>query len=159
MAGGTNVDWASTNYTPLADVADDPGGTLPGLNSSGVTLELGSLWDPTDPAAVPASAGTLCSLQLSQPARVSVVANLGRGGVVSAFPENSITPVFIGAMVGPAVTSATVQNGVMTILFQGGELQSALSMNGPWADTGDLSGDHNEHLGTNQAKFYRVRSP
>lgn len=159
MAGGTNIDWSCSDYSPLAVPADNPGDTLPGLNSSGVTLELGALWDMTTAGAAPAPTGTLCALQLSQPARVSVAANISRGGIVSAFPESAVSPVFIGAIVGPAVTSATLQNGLMTILFQGGELQSAPSVHGPWTDTGDVSGDHVEYFVTNQTKFYRVRSP
>src|SRR5882762_11210268 len=38
---GTNVVFDPTQYTPLAVVADNPGGTLPGLNSSGVTTAKG----------------------------------------------------------------------------------------------------------------------
>jgi len=160
LAGtGSDIDWSSSDYAPLADVTDSPGDTLPGLNSSGVTLELGGLWDPAVAGASPGPSGTLCALQLSQPARVSVSANLTRGGVISAFPGNLITPVFVSGNVGPAVTSATLQNGVMTIIFRGGQLQSAPSANGPWSDTGDLSGNHVENVGTNPARFFRVRSP
>jgi hypothetical protein len=158
MSNGTNVNWNSSQYTPLAVVADNPADTLPGLNSSGVTLEFGGLWDPTAPETVPGPSGTLCTVQLSQPARVSVAPNLIRGGVISAFPEMAITPVFVGAVVGPAVISATLQNGLMTILFQGGQLQSAPAVEGPWSNTGDLSGHHIESLGTNQTRFYRVRT-
>src|SRR5690242_7617903 len=93
LAGtGSDIDWSSSDYAPLADVTDSPGDTLPGLNSSGVTLELGGLWDPTVAGASPGPSGTLCALQLSQPARVSVSANLTRGGVISAFPGTLITP-------------------------------------------------------------------
>jgi len=63
---GTNVNWGMAEYTPLGVVADNPGGTHPGLGSAGVTLEFGGLWDPTDPAAVPATMGTLCSLSISE---------------------------------------------------------------------------------------------
>jgi hypothetical protein len=156
---GTNIDWSTSGYTPLAVPADSPGDTLPGLNSSGVTLELGALWDPTVPAAAPGPAGTLCALTLSQPAQVSVAANVSRGGVVSAFPDLVITPVFIGTPVGPWITSAIIQNGLMNVLFNGGELQSATSVLGPWNDTGDVSGNHSESFGTNRTRFYRVRSP
>lgn len=156
---GTNIDWSPSGYTPLADVSDSPGNTLPGLNSPGVTLELGGLWDPTIPAAIPGPVGTLCALQLSQPANVSVAANAIRGGVVSAFPGTIIQPVFIGGPVGPLINSATLQNGVMTVLFSGGELQTAAAADGPWIDTGNRSGQYIDPLGTNQAKFYRVRSP
>jgi hypothetical protein len=159
MAGsGTNIAWDSREYTPLSVVADDPVNTMLGLNSSGVTLEFGGLWDPTNAATIPGPAGTLCALQLTRPARVSMAANVSRGGVVSAFPETVIHPVFIGAAVGSAITSATLQNGLVTILFHGGELQTAPSVDGPWTDTGDVSGNHIEFPGTNQTRFYRVRS-
>jgi hypothetical protein len=159
VGSGTNIDWSRSDYTPLADVSDSPGNTLPGLNSPGVTLELGGLWDPTVPAAIPGPSGTLCALQLSQSANVSVAANVIRGGVVSAFPGTIIQPVFIGGPVGPQINSATLQNGVMTVLFSGGELQTAAAADGPWTDTGNLSGIYMDPVGTNQAKFYRVRGP
>jgi len=60
VGAGTNIDWNASAYTPLAAVGDLPGGTLPGLNSSGVTLEFGGLWDPTIAAAIPWVTGTLC---------------------------------------------------------------------------------------------------
>src|SRR6266567_7997017 len=52
---GTNVTYDVAQYSPLANVADSPSGTQPGLNSSGVTLELGGLWDPNSPGAIPGS--------------------------------------------------------------------------------------------------------
>ena len=159
VGSGTNIDWSESDYTPLAVVGDSPTDTLPGLNSAGVTLEFGGLWDPTVAAAMPGPSGTLCALQLSQPANVSVAANVSRGGVVSAFSETAIQPVFVGAPVGPAIISATLEYGLMVVVFKGGELQTATSIDGPWLDTGDLSGIHLDPVGTNQMKFYRVRSP
>jgi hypothetical protein len=159
IGSGTNINWNVSGYTPLAAVGDNPGGTLPGLNSSGVTLEFGGVWDPTQPAAVPGPAGTLCTLILSQAARVSVAANTSRGGVISAIPGVFISPIFTGAPVGPAIINTTLGNGVITILFQGGELQTASGVNSQWTDTGDVSGQHTESLGTNQLKYFRVRSP
>ncbi len=158
-AGDTNVDWQSSDYAPLATVADAPGGTLPGLNSAGVTLEFGSLWDPTVPAATPPATGILCGLRLSEPANVSVATNAVRGGIVSAVPENPMQTVLVGAPVGPLITGSTVQNRVITVLFNGGELQTAPGVEGPWTDTGDTSGTYVEQLGTDTMKFYRVRSP
>jgi hypothetical protein len=158
IGGGTNINWKTSDYTPLAAVSDAPEATLPGLNSRGVTLELGGLWDPTDPAAIPGSAGTLCALTLSQPAKVSVAANARRGGVVSAFPESVIQPVFSAAPVGPMITIGATQNGLITVLFNGGELQTAAAVSGPWVDTGDSSGNHTEPAGGNQTRFYRVKS-
>jgi hypothetical protein len=159
VGSGTNVNWNVSDYTPLASVADLPGGTSSGLNSTGVTLEFGGLWDPTVPSAIPGPTGMLCALKLSQGAKVSVGANAGRGGVVSAIPGSVITAMFTGALVGPAITSATLENGIMNILFKGGELETANSPYGQWSGTGDASGNFTEPLGTNQMKFYRVRSP
>lgn len=157
LVAGTNVDWNASDYTPLATVADAPTGTLPGLNSAGVTLEFGGLWDPTVPAAIPAPSDTLCALHLSEGANVTVTTNAVRGGVVSAFPDIPVQPVFTGGFVGPAILSATLQDGVMTVVFKDGELQSAPSVDGPWTDTGETSGTYVETLGTEAMKFYRVR--
>ncbi len=158
-AEGTNIDWNGTNYTPLADVSDALSDTLPGLNSNGVTLELGALWDPTVPGAIPGPSGTLCALNLSEPATVTVRPNLSRGGIVSAFSGIIIGTAFAGAAVGPAITSQTLEGGVLTLTFQDGELQKASSLAGPWTDTGNSSGTYTERLGNSQVQFYRVRKP
>ena len=158
VGAGTNIDWQASGYSPLAVPNDDPNGTLAGLNSSGVTLEFGALWDPQASQAMPGAAGTLCDLQLSQPAHVSIAPNVSRGGIVSAIPGSVITTVFAGATVGPAVTSAQVQQGVVTVLFQGGELQVSTSLSGQWTNTGNTSGTYTEPVQPNQVKFYRVRS-
>jgi hypothetical protein len=155
---GTNADWNASGYSPVAVVADNPGGTLPGLHSSGVTLELCAIWDPAVPAAIPPSRGTLCALQISQTANVTVAANLSRGGIVAAPPSVTLTSQFTGALVGPAITSAKLANGVMTILFQGGELESATVAGGPWARTANTSGIYTETIGAFPARFYRVHS-
>jgi hypothetical protein len=155
VSSGTNANWNASAYSPVAVVADNPAGTLPGLNSSGVTLEFGGIWDPSVPAAMPPASGTLCSLQISQTANVNVSANLTRGGIIGASDITS-TPLFAGALVGPAITRATLENGVMTVLFQGGELESAPDLNGPWTGTGNTTGRYTETPGPLPAKFYRV---
>jgi hypothetical protein len=155
---GSNANWSVSGYSPLADPADNPGGTQPGLNSSGVTLELGALWDPTLPATMPAASGTLCALQLSQTANVSVAANPARGGIVAAPRSVVITPQFTGALVGPAVTKTSLSNGVITIWFQGGEIETAPTLLGPWTGTGNRSGIYTESPGMAAAKFYRVHN-
>jgi hypothetical protein len=156
VTSGTNANWSATAYSPVAVTADNPGGTLPGLNSSGVTLEFGAIWDPAVPAAIPPSSGTLCSLQISQTANVSVSANATRGGIIASSSDITITPSFVGALVGPAITHAAIENGLMTVLFQGGELESAPDLNGPWTGTGNTSGRFTETPGPLPAKFYRV---
>jgi hypothetical protein len=156
VSGGF-LDWTVSTYTPLAVPADAPGDTLPGLGSSGVTLEFGALWDPTDPAAVPGTNGILCSLSLSQPANVSVSPNVSRGGVVGAFVGDVLNPTFTGAPVGPMIASTSFQNGTITVNFTGGELQSAPSPGGPWADTDETSGTYTDAITPDEPRFYRVR--
>jgi len=160
VGSGTNIDWNVSGYTPLAVVADRPADTLPGLNSSGVTLEFGGLWDPTVPATMPDAAGTLCALQISEPAQVSVAANVARGGVLSAIPDVLLAPVFSGAAVVPpfpTITGVTLVSGLLTIRFQDGELISAPTVAGPWTGTGNTSGVFTNAVGGTLARFYRVR--
>jgi hypothetical protein len=155
---GTNVNWDVAAYSPVAVTLDAPGSTLPGLNTSGVTLEFGALWDPAVPTASPAATGTLCALQLSEAAQVSVGANALRGGVVSASADRPVTPVFVGAWVDPAIriSAITMRDGTVTISFQGGELETATSVEGPWTGTGNFSGEYVESVGATPARFYRV---
>ncbi len=156
VLSGTNADWTPAAYSPLAEPADNPGGTLPGLGSAGVTLEFSAIWDPMVAAAAPPSSGTLCALILSQTARVTLGPNAARGGIVPSPPDLAVTPVFSGALVGPAILSATVSNGQMTVLFQSGELETAPSATGPWAGTGNASGSYTEVSEGTPAKFFRV---
>jgi hypothetical protein len=158
VTSGTNVTYDLTQYSPVAVAADNPGGTLPGLNSNGVTLELGALWDPTVPAAVPGPAGTLCSIHLSRSANVSVAANNARGGIVLS-PPDIVTPVqFIGSFVDAdaVITSANLVNGVLTLTFKAGVLEWAPSLEGPWTSTGNGSGSYTEIIASSGARFYRV---
>ena len=156
VSTGSNATWSVTTYSPLAVPADNPGGTQPGLNSSGVTLELGALWDASLPAAFPPASGTLCALRISQTANITVSANAVRGGIVAAPRDVGITPQFTGALVGPAVTKTSLTNGVMTILFQGGELETAPTLAGPWTGTGNTSGLYSETPNAAVVKFFRV---
>jgi hypothetical protein len=156
VTSGTNADWSPAAYSPAAVIADAPAGTLPGLNSSGITLEFGALWDPAVSAAAPPASGTLCALQLSQTANVTVAPNTIRGGVVAAPVDFVVVPQFSGALVGPAIINASVTNGTMTVIFQDGELESALTVNGPWAGTGNYTGTYSEGVNTAPAKFFRV---
>jgi hypothetical protein len=156
---GTFMDWSVSSYTPLALATDARADTLPGLGSSGVTLEFGALWDPSDPATIPGTSGTLCALSLSLPANVSVKANLARGGVVGAFAGNVLVPIFTGAPVGPMIASTSFNNGMVTVIFSGGEVQTASSPDGPWEDTDDSSGSHTEAFTPDEPRFFRVRGP
>lgn len=160
VGGGTNIDWNVTGYTPLAVVSDRPADTLPGLNSSGVTLELGGLWTPAVPATFPPATGRLCTLQISEAANVSVTANLSRGGVIPASSDITITPTFNGAFVdpaAPAITGIALTNGSLTISFVGGELVSAATLGSTWVGTGQTNGVYTESAEPGASKFYRVR--
>jgi len=160
VVSGTNVIWDVIGYTPLAVVADRPADTLPGLNSSGATLEFGRLWDPNVAAAVPGPVGTLCSLRISERARVTVAANLSRGGVVAADPDMLLAPVFAAALVQPPqITDLSLSEDDLTIRFAGGELEAAPTPAGPWTSTENSSGQYTESVRGGAGKFFRVRSP
>lgn len=158
VSSATNANWTVDGYTPLAVVADSPADTLPGLGSSGVTLEFGGLWDSTTTAGVPPATGTLCWLQLSEPAQVTVTSNARRGGVTSASTGMSLPATFAGAFVDPSViiNGITLTSGVVTILFKGGELESAPAVTGPWAGTGNSSGTYTNAASGSPASYFRV---
>ncbi len=65
---------------PVAEVADLPGDTLPGIGSDGVTIELASLYT----GAAPPNDGTLCTIRIDKTASCNVLLalNVGRGGIV-----------------------------------------------------------------------------
>ena len=155
---GTNVTFDLTQYSPLAVPADNPSDTLPGLNSSGVTLELGALWDPTVPAAVPPSSGTLCALHLTRAANVTITANNSRGGIVLAPTDILASAAFVGGFVDAdaVITSESLVNGVLRLTFKGGVLETAPSLSGPWTSTGNSTGTYSETIASSGAKFYRV---
>src|SRR5882672_7753536 len=157
VGSGTNVTFDITQYSPMAVVTDYPGDTQPGLNSSGITLELGGLWDPNLPAAIPAATGTLCALHLSRAANVSVAPNGSRGGVIASPPDVVLTTVFTNAFVDAdaVVLSTTTTNGILHLTFKGGELETAPALSGPWTGTGNSSGSFSETIAAG-AKFYRV---
>ena len=79
---GDVADWDIADYTPVADTADP--GALGGLGTAGITIEMGALYSPTDDASTeaPAATGTLCTIELSGPATVTLEENAIRGGVV-----------------------------------------------------------------------------
>lgn len=162
VSSGTSANWSVSGYNPVASAADAPADTLPGLGTGGVTLEFGALWDPALPATAPAASGTLCALQLSeqatlQSAHVTVAANASRGGVVASPDGNMVAPTFTGTYAGPPqIVSIAVANGAVKIVFAGGELESAWSLDGTWSGSGDTSGTHTEMLDAVKTKFFRV---
>ena len=76
-------EWEDGDYTPVAPGTDP--GALGGIDTNGVTLELGALYETQAPGAE----GTLCSLTVSENCHVSLALNGMRGNVVL---ENAAEP-------------------------------------------------------------------
>jgi hypothetical protein len=73
---GEVSDWGVDGYNPVAS-ADDPG-ALGGLGTSGITIEMGSLYD----TQAPPLSGRLCVITCSESCQVTVTTNATRGNVV-----------------------------------------------------------------------------
>jgi hypothetical protein len=88
---GEVANWDVNDYTPVADPCDP--GALGGLGTSGITVEMGALYYPTDDASpnAPPNSGTLFKLALSEKANLTVALNEVRGGVVLTDPEVAAT--------------------------------------------------------------------
>jgi hypothetical protein len=72
-----NVDnWGVAGYTPVAPAGDPD--ALPGLGTSGVTIEMGALYD----TLAPGTTGVLCTLVCSDNCLMTVTGNAIRGNVV-----------------------------------------------------------------------------
>jgi len=86
------------NGTPVGDPCAFPD-TLPGLDTNGVTIEMGSLYvgGPNAPAA----GGTLCRVTVSANCTLSVSGNIGRGRVVNEDATEATTnlPISIPVVV------------------------------------------------------------
>jgi hypothetical protein len=78
---GVPTNWGDAGYTPLAQ--DDYKGALGGLDTNGITIEMGSLYDPANPTDAPDNSGDLCTIIVSDECTVSISENQTRGGVVS----------------------------------------------------------------------------
>jgi len=111
--------WDVADYTPIADPCDP--GALAGLDSNGVTIEMGALYYPTNDNSpnAPPTTGTLCTLILSEQANMTVTLNEARGGVVLTDPVVvptvdllGATAIFVGAADGePPVATMAVGAG------------------------------------------------
>jgi hypothetical protein len=88
---GEVADWDVNDYTPVADPCDP--GALGGLGTTGVTIEMGALYYPTDDSSpnAPPNEGVLCKLTLSGEANLTVTLNEARGGVVLTDPDVAAT--------------------------------------------------------------------
>jgi len=90
----TSPNWGDPNYTPVAVPADLPGDTQGGIETGGVTLEMGSLYvDANVPDLGPA---VLCRLKVDRTCNMTVTVNAGRGGVVLE-DASTVVPVLTGA--------------------------------------------------------------
>ena len=67
---------------------DDPN-ALGGLGTSGITIEMGALYYPTDDGSLnaPLNQGTLFTLTLSDAANLTIKLNNARGGIVLTNPD------------------------------------------------------------------------
>jgi hypothetical protein len=100
--------WDIDDYTPVADPCDP--GALGGLDSNGITIEMGALYYPADDSSpnAPPISGTLCTLVLSEDANVTVTLNEARGGIVLTDPEAVATVDLIEAT---EIFAGTVDDG------------------------------------------------
>jgi hypothetical protein len=83
-------NWDVVGYSPVAPAGDPD--ALPGIGSSGVTIEMGSLYD----TAAPGNSGMLCTVTVDENVtKLCVTANAIRGNVVlesAAEVQNLILP-------------------------------------------------------------------
>lgn len=88
----TNPPTVTDYGTPVANPYDPctlPGQTQPGLNSSGITIEMGSLYYPTGDNSpnAPPNSGKLLKFRVSKDCTVTVAENAIRGGIVLTNPS------------------------------------------------------------------------
>jgi len=88
---GEVTSWDVNDYNPLADPCDP--GSLGGLGTGGVTIEMGALYYPPEDSSpnAPLNTGLLCKLAISQTAKVTVTPNAIRGGIVLTDPTKPAT--------------------------------------------------------------------
>ncbi len=76
--------------TALAEYGDLPGGTLPGLDSNGITIEMASLYAPVGPGSpnAPAKSGDLLLFSISDYTCITITPNLARAGPTGVVMED-----------------------------------------------------------------------
>jgi hypothetical protein len=99
------VDGEVTDYGSCVASSDYPG-TLGGLGTGGVTLEMGSLYADTDPEhpSPPPASGVLCTLTVDTSCTVTINDNVIRGGVVMEDPDDDVgtnLPSQCDVVIGP----------------------------------------------------------
>jgi hypothetical protein len=76
----------------VADYEDYPDDTQPGLDSNGVTVEMGALYYPTQDSSpnAPPNSGELLRFTVDNDCNVTITQNQARGGVVLTNPSTAI---------------------------------------------------------------------
>lgn len=104
--------------TPVAPQSDLPSGTLAGLTTSGVTVELGSLYATSD--AKPTNSGTILTIGITcasstaaRTATITIAPNVARGGLVL---EDATTAAVAGTLniAIPALATDCFASGLST---------------------------------------------
>lgn len=105
-----NAEGEITNPgSPVAEYGDLPSDTLTGLDSNGVTVELGSLYAPVGPGSpnAPVQNGALLSVKVSDSACITITANVSRAGasgVVMEDPDEVVTVNLPGTLCIEVIT-------------------------------------------------------
>ncbi len=94
---GEVADWNLADYTPLANPLHP--GALGGLETPGVTLEMGALY--ADAADAPRAEGLLCKLAISEEANITIGLNEIRGGIVLKDATKAVEPILGSALITP----------------------------------------------------------
>ncbi len=94
---GEVADWNLADYTPLANPLHP--GALGGLETPGVTLEMGALY--ADAADAPRAEGLLCKLAISAEANITIGLNEIRGGIVLKDATKAVEPILGSALITP----------------------------------------------------------
>jgi len=116
-----NTGQVTDDGTPVAD-ASQYEGTLGGLGTNGITIEMGSLY--ADGETPPAKTGNIITLVLSGPGTVTIAENVIRGGVVMENPDVSSNCSFDCGCAGDVDSSGQIDledlQGVAAILLDVG---------------------------------------
>lgn len=76
--------------TAVAEYGDLPSDTLPGLDSNGITIEMGSLYAPVGPSSpnAPVTSGALLTFEVDGSCTVTITANVARAGATGVVMED-----------------------------------------------------------------------
>lgn len=85
-----------SNGTPVADPCDAPGGTQAGVNTPGMTVEMGSLYTGVGAGNEPSVSGTLLHFMVDRDCNVTISENTVRGGIVMEDPDEDADPNITG---------------------------------------------------------------